>query len=46
MVVPSGIRDSAYYAVTDEDWPAVRDHVNDRLARALLRQSISAPSRS
>jgi len=46
MVVPSGIRDSAYYAVTDEDWPAVRDHLNDRLARALLRQSISAPSRS
>jgi RimJ/RimL family protein N-acetyltransferase len=27
------VRDSAWYAVTDEDWPAVRDRLRARLAR-------------
>jgi hypothetical protein len=26
-------RDSAWYAVTDDDWPAVRGHLEERLAR-------------
>jgi len=40
MVVPTGIRDSAYYAVTDEDWPLVRDNLSARLADALADESV------
>jgi hypothetical protein len=25
------VRDSAYYAITDEDWPAVKLHLRNRL---------------
>jgi RimJ/RimL family protein N-acetyltransferase len=32
-----GIRDSAYYSVTDEDWPAVRANLERRLTAALGR---------
>ena len=33
MLVPGvGVRDSAYYSVTDEDWPAVRANLERRLA--------------
>ncbi len=32
MVLPSGPRDSAWYAVTDDDWPAVRERLERRLA--------------
>ena len=32
MVLPSGTRDSAWYAITDEDWPAVRERLEARLA--------------
>jgi hypothetical protein len=32
-----GVRDSAYYSVIDEDWPAVRDNLRRRLAAALAR---------
>jgi hypothetical protein len=32
MVVHDGdIRDSAYYAITDEDWPSVRKNLERRL---------------
>lgn len=34
MIVPTvGVRDSAYYSVTDDEWPAVRDNLRRRLAR-------------
>jgi RimJ/RimL family protein N-acetyltransferase len=34
MVVPTvGVRDSAYYSVTDDEWPAVRANLLARLAR-------------
>lgn len=33
MVVPDGIRDSAYYAVTDEDWPDIKANLEARLSR-------------
>ncbi len=34
MLVPgTGVRDSAYYSVTDDDWPAVRKNLESRLAR-------------
>ena len=31
MVLPSGPRDSAWYAITDEDWPAVKERLQGRL---------------
>jgi N-acetyltransferase len=32
MVLPDGgVRDSAYYAITDDDWPAVKQHLRARL---------------
>ena len=35
MVVRDGaLRDSAWYAVTDEEWPAVRQNLLDRLSRS------------
>jgi RimJ/RimL family protein N-acetyltransferase len=34
MVVPYGIRDSAYYSVVASEWPAVRASLCARLARA------------
>jgi RimJ/RimL family protein N-acetyltransferase len=34
MIVPTvGVRDSAYYSVTDDEWPAVRANLERRLAR-------------
>ncbi|MGV1048437.1 MAG: GNAT family N-acetyltransferase [Solirubrobacterales bacterium] len=34
MIVPTvGVRDSAYYSVVDDEWPAVRDNLRRRLAR-------------
>ena len=32
MVLPTGPRDSAWYAVTDDDWPAVKERLEGRLA--------------
>ena len=32
MVLPSGPRDSAWYAITEDDWPAVRERLEGRLA--------------
>jgi len=32
MVLPTRPRDSAWYAITDEDWPAVRARLEARLA--------------
>jgi N-acetyltransferase len=31
MMLPSGTRDSAWYAITDDDWPAVRARLEARL---------------
>jgi RimJ/RimL family protein N-acetyltransferase len=31
MLIPAGIRDSAYYAITDDDWPAVKTNLERRL---------------
>jgi len=31
MVLPSGSRDSAWYAITEDDWPAVRARLQARL---------------
>lgn len=34
MIVPTvGVRDSAYYSVTDDEWPAVRANLRRRLVR-------------
>jgi N-acetyltransferase len=34
MIVPTvGVRDSAYYSVTDDEWPPVRENLRRRLAR-------------
>jgi RimJ/RimL family protein N-acetyltransferase len=32
MMLPTGPRDSAWYAITDEDWPGVRERLERRLA--------------
>jgi RimJ/RimL family protein N-acetyltransferase len=32
MVLPTGPRDSAWYAITEDDWPAVRERFEARLA--------------
>jgi aminoglycoside 6'-N-acetyltransferase len=32
MMLPTGPRDSAWYAITDEDWPDVRARIEARLA--------------
>lgn len=35
MIVPDvGVRDSAYFSVIDDEWPAVRDSLRRRLGRA------------
>ncbi len=34
MVVPGGLRDSAYYSVVDEEWPRVRANLRRRLDAA------------
>jgi RimJ/RimL family protein N-acetyltransferase len=31
MLIHAGIRDSAYYAITDDDWPAVKANLERRL---------------
>jgi RimJ/RimL family protein N-acetyltransferase len=37
MVVPDGLRDSAYYSVIDTEWPQVRDNLQRRLATTRAR---------
>jgi RimJ/RimL family protein N-acetyltransferase len=40
MLMPGlGVRDSAYYSVTDEDWPEVRASLERRLAAAMARRA-------
>jgi RimJ/RimL family protein N-acetyltransferase len=34
LVRDGELRDSAWYAVTDEEWPAVRQNLVDRLSRS------------
>jgi RimJ/RimL family protein N-acetyltransferase len=33
MVLPDSIRDSAWYAVVDDDWPRVREMLEAKIAR-------------
>ncbi len=37
MIVPDGLRDSAYYSVIDADWPHVRANLQRRLAGSSRR---------
>ena len=39
MIVPGGLRDSAFYSVIDSEWPAVRANLQRRLASALERRA-------
>jgi RimJ/RimL family protein N-acetyltransferase len=32
MILPSGPRDSAWYGVTEDDWPAVKERLTERIA--------------
>jgi RimJ/RimL family protein N-acetyltransferase len=42
MLMPGvGVRDSAYYSVLDDEWPAVRTNLKRRLALARARQDAS-----
>lgn len=35
MLMPvTGVRDSAYFSVTDDEWPSVRKNLEQRLAGA------------
>ena len=43
MLMPGvGVRDSAYYSITDEDWPGVRANLGRRLAAAQARTEEAA----
>jgi hypothetical protein len=33
MLIHAGIRDSAYYAIVDNDWPAVKANLERRLLK-------------
>jgi hypothetical protein len=33
MVLPDSIRDSAWYAITDDDWPRVKALLQSKIAR-------------
>jgi len=33
MILPSGPRDSAWYAITEDDWPEAKAALEDRIAR-------------
>ena len=33
MLLPSGVRDSAWYAIVDDDWPAAKAALQERIAR-------------
>ena len=35
MILPDSIRDSAWYAILDEDWPRVRPMLEEKIARHL-----------
>ena len=38
MLTPGiGVRDSAFYSVTDEEWPEVRANLERRLARRKIK---------
>ena len=41
MLLPTGPRDSAWYAVTDDDWPAVKARLNERLDATLTRERLT-----
>jgi RimJ/RimL family protein N-acetyltransferase len=46
MLVRDGVsRDSAWYAVTDDDWPSVREHLERRLAASRARGATLVPAR-
>jgi hypothetical protein len=41
MLMPGiGVRDSAFYSVTDEDWPKVRTNLERRLAAAQRQEAL------
>jgi N-acetyltransferase len=43
MLMPDiGVRDSAYYSVTDEEWPEVRASLERRLTAARERRGVSS----
>jgi RimJ/RimL family protein N-acetyltransferase len=46
MLMPGvGLRDSAYYSIIDDDWPAVRANLERRLALARSRSAEPGPKR-
>jgi RimJ/RimL family protein N-acetyltransferase len=44
MLIPAGIRDSAYYAVVDEDWPEVKANLERRLKKRVPDLPGSSPA--
>ncbi|MBV8078831.1 MAG: GNAT family N-acetyltransferase [Actinobacteria bacterium] len=43
MLLPTGPRDSAWYAITEDDWPSVRPALERRLAELKTRRDASTP---
>jgi hypothetical protein len=39
MLIHAGIRDSAYYAIVEDDWPGVKANLERRLAARLQSPS-------
>ena len=42
LMADGRVRDSAWYAITDEDWPAVRERLRARLAAQATRAGAAA----
>jgi hypothetical protein len=42
VTVNVGVRDSAYYSITDEEWPGVRANLARRLAAARARPVVGS----
>jgi RimJ/RimL family protein N-acetyltransferase len=44
MLIPAGVRDSAYYAVVDEDWAEVKANLERRLRKRMPDRPGSSPA--
>jgi RimJ/RimL family protein N-acetyltransferase len=40
MILPTGSRDSAWYAITDDDWPSVKKRLLERLAERRSNEGV------
>jgi N-acetyltransferase len=46
MVLPDAIRDSAWYAILDDDWPRVKELLEEKIEKHANRVSSKPPTRA